>query len=69
MHHKRKKPRTKSRNTLNFIKEAPAYWNILNHSRPRRRRDAERLAKLMRGADPDDLVWDLGNHKPHVYYW
>lgn len=26
------------------------------------------LAK-QRGADPDVLLWDLGNHKPHKYYW
>ena len=48
----------------------PAFWDILRHSRPRRR-ETSRLARavLMGWVDPDDAAWPLGNHKPHIYYW
>lgn len=69
MHYKRKKPRTKSRSTGAFPNGTPAHWNILHHSRPRRRRTAQLATKLLKGTEPDDLVWDLGNRKPHIYYW
>jgi hypothetical protein len=69
MNHKRKKPRTKSRSTGAFPNGTPSHWNILFHSRPRRRRTAMTAVRLLHGADPDVLIWDLGNHKPHKYYW
>jgi hypothetical protein len=69
MHHKRDKPRTKSRSIGAFPDGTPAAWNILFHSRPRRRRDRARLSELRRGGDPDSLVWELGNRRPHIYYW
>ncbi|MFB2531942.1 hypothetical protein ACEYYA_07235 [Paracoccus sp. p3-h83] len=69
MNHKRKKPRSHSRRTARFPDGSPAFWNILYHSRPRRRRTAAALARLLRGADPDGMVWDLGNRKPHLYFW
>ncbi len=69
MNYKRKKPRIKSRSTGAFPNGTPSHWNILFHSRPRRRRTAMTAVKLLHGADPDVLIWDLGNHKPHKYYW
>lgn len=74
MHHKRKRPRTKSASQSPFPHgsrngEAPGHWNILFHSRPRRRRDDGAAKLVLRGADPDVLLWDLGNRKPHRYYW
>lgn len=69
MNHKRKRPRTKSRSVGAFPSGTPAHWNILFHSRPRRRRDARTIRKLLSGADPDALLWETGNRKPHIYYW
>lgn len=69
MHHKRKKPRIKSRSVGAFPSGTPAHWNILFHSRPRRRRERTRLAKVLRGHDPEPMIWDLGNSRPHKYYW
>lgn len=69
MNFKRKKPRTKSRSVGAFPSGTPSHWNILFHSRPRRRRTANAVIRLLRGADPDAMVWDLGNHRPHKYYW
>lgn len=47
----------------------PKYWDILRHRRPRRRRNRLLEHKVLRGADPDDMVWPLGNTRPHSYYW
>jgi hypothetical protein len=69
MHYKRKKARTRSRSAGVFPNGTPAHWNILFHNRPRRRRDTMALMRVRRGADPDALVWDLGNSRPHTYYW
>lgn len=69
MNHKRKKPRTKSRSKGAFLKEAPAHWNIVYHSRPRRRRDRVRLVYVLHGSDPDLMLWELGNSRPHRYFW
>ena len=73
MHHKRKKPRTRSSSRPPFPGgtrrgESPGHWNILFHNRPRRRRDRENCRKAMHGED-ERIVWDLGNRKPHHYYW
>ena len=69
MNYKRKKPRTKSRSVGAFPNGTPAHWNIVFHSRPRRRRDHASLVKVVRGLDPENLIWDLGNSRPHKYYW
>ena len=73
MHHKRKKPRTLSDSQGPFPNgsrrgESPSHWNIIFHHRPGRRRDKENCRKAMMG-DEDRVVWDLGNRKPHIYYW
>ncbi len=49
--------------------KAPRHWNVTFHTRPKRRRDAAKLAAVRAGADADGIVWDLGNSKPHEYYW
>jgi hypothetical protein len=46
----------------------PRWWDILFHNRPRRRRDSANVIAIMKGADPDDMAFEL-NHKPHSYYW
>lgn len=69
MNHKRKKARTQSRGVGAFPNGTPMYWNLLFHRRPRRRRDATGLRYVLRGDDPEAIVWDLGNSRPHHYYW
>jgi hypothetical protein len=74
MNYKRHKPRIKGTSKKNLSKgsrtgEAPGYWNILFHTRPKRRRDKLTCTKVINGNDPDNLIWELGNRKPHTYYW
>ncbi|HET6586311.1 MAG TPA: hypothetical protein VFG67_00895 [Oleiagrimonas sp.] len=47
----------------------PKWWRRLHMTRPRRHANAAGCARIVKGADPDGLVFPLGNHKPHVYYW
>jgi hypothetical protein len=73
MNHRRSKPRTKSRSTGSWKAtgrhgEAPSCWNILRNNRPKRRRDKMNCRKAQ-GAGGDAIAWDLGNRRPHVYYW
>lgn len=46
----------------------PRAHDVLHHSRPTRRQVRTLERKVLRGADPDGLVWPDGR-KPHVYYW
>ncbi len=74
MNYKRRKPRIKGTSNGKCCGgsrtgSSPSYWNIIFHSRPKRRRDKHNCVKVMHGYDPDGLVWDLGNRKPHNYYW
>ena len=47
----------------------PAWWDRTFHIRPRRAAAKRLERQVMQGADPDGLVWPLGNSKPHKYYW
>lgn len=72
MNHKRKKSRLHSgqRNKLYLIHDStPAYWHLIYHTRPRRHRNKAGCRKLLRGADPEAAIWDLGNSRPHEYFW
>jgi len=69
-HYKRKRSRTKvSHNTTNCMQGWPRYWDIQFHRRPKRRREREHVIQVMKGHDPDNIAWPLGNNKPHQYYW
>jgi hypothetical protein len=76
MNHKRKKARVNSRHGGGCFAKgsrkgeaSPSYWDTLYHSRPRRRRDKANCTRIMHGTHPDSIAWDLGNRKPHEYYW
>lgn len=76
MNHKRKKSRSHSRNTVQCCikgsrkgEPTPPYWDMLYHHRPRRRRDKLKCIHVKQGVDSDEMVWDLGNRKPHEYYF
>ena len=45
------------------------WWDIVFHTRPKRRESRALEKKIMKGYDADGLVWPVGNHKPHTYYW
>ncbi len=47
----------------------PRWWDIVFHTRPKRRENRALEQKIMKGYDPDELVWPAGNHKRHTYYW
>ncbi len=47
----------------------PRHWDVVYHTRPRRRRERRLLKDVLCGRrDPDAIAWPV-NHKPHVYYW
>lgn len=70
MNFKRKKPRTASRSSRGvFSSGNPGWWNILHHSRPRRR-DNKRICRLiMHGGDAEGLTWPIGTRKPNYWFW
>ncbi|WP_156150812.1 hypothetical protein [Hyphomicrobium sp. 99] len=47
----------------------PKSWDILFHTRPKRRESRALEKKIIQGYDADGIVWPVGNHKPHTYYW
>lgn len=47
----------------------PRSWDIIFHTRPKRRESRALEKKIMKGYDADGIVWPVGNHKPHTYYW
>lgn len=52
-----------------FWTSTPATWNIMYHSRPRRKRDKIRIKQIMNGyLSADNAIFALSK-KPHVYYW
>lgn len=71
MHHKRKRPKTCVRRNANppFPRGAPHWWDVVFHTRPKRRLAARVLRSILGGADPDGAVWPVSGHKPHNYYW
>jgi len=79
--HKRKRPRKSPRKRswdkynkhelfdIIWIRSTPKWWNIVFNNQPKRRRNKRSCQKVLQGFDPDELVFDLGNCKPHLYYW
>jgi hypothetical protein len=47
----------------------PKWWDILQHTRPKRREAKALEKKILQGYDADEIAWPVGNHKPHTYYW
>ena len=83
-HYKRKRPRTvhgngysrlglsrrlgKDPDDVRWLGNWPRYHDITCHTRPTRRKSNALAFGILKGADPDDLVWTDGR-KPHHYYW
>lgn len=73
-HFKRKRSRTSGHphgsSRGYWLRHWPRWWDVMFHTRPRRRRDAELTHRIMHGTlDPDNAAWDPGNTRPHNYYW
>ncbi|WP_154667670.1 hypothetical protein [Leisingera caerulea] len=51
-----------------WSKRNPRYWDKVFHIRPARRRTHAQEHAILRGEDPDNMVWPTGR-KPRVYYW
>jgi hypothetical protein len=48
----------------------PSWWATMFMNQPKRHRDAWLLDAVRAGkVDADDATYELGNHRPHVYYW
>ncbi len=71
-HYKRKRPRTACTHNPQsrgyWLAHWPRWWDIIFHTRPRRRQDRALIEAIARGRDPDDVAWTV-NRKPHRYYW
>jgi hypothetical protein len=52
-----------------FPHGTPKWWRKLHMTRPRRRQSRALCHRALRGEEYDDLVFPLGNRKPHEYYW
>ncbi len=75
MNHKRTRSRTRPKHhkpkwtCSSHIGEAPSWWNILFMTRPARRNNKKACHDIKAGKDPDGMTFELGNRKPHEYYW
>jgi len=67
-HFKRGYPHTTWRTAPERLSTTPSGWNILHHSRPRRRLNAKLTHAIKAGLDPDDIAWPA-EKRPHIYYW
>jgi hypothetical protein len=65
--HKGKIDRKYTRN--NNWQNTPSWWIAMYMNQPKRRENKKLCSKILHGADPDELIFPLGNRKPHVYYW
>lgn len=52
-----------------FPNGTPSWWTNLYMNRPKRRENRRLCKKVLGGVEADELVFPLGNRKPHVYYW
>jgi hypothetical protein len=69
-HHGEWKPWVKRPAGAYWASMTPGWWTKTFMNRPKRRRDARMLRGVLVGSvDMDAAVWELGNHKPHYYYW
>jgi len=52
-----------------FTQSTPGWWVRQFMNRPRRHLNHDLCRKVLRGDDPEGLVWPPGNRKPHRYFW
>ena len=82
--YKRKRSRTSSRgrsldkwqakardgyDSYGWLNNWPAWWDIVFHRRPHRRRAAQTTRRVLLGkVEADAAIWPVSK-KPHNYYW
>jgi hypothetical protein len=52
-----------------FYDSCPAWHRITFITRPKRRENKRLERKAMKSEAPNELVWPVGNRKPHFFYW
>ncbi len=52
-----------------WLSHTPKWWVKLYMTRPKRRQNTAVCRAIVKGADPDEMIYPLGNRKPHRYYW
>lgn len=48
--------------------KSPGWWRRLMTTRPRRAANRINVVRVLRGADPDGLLWRTGN-RPQIYFY
>ncbi len=56
-------------NRPRFPDGTPKEWRKYYMTRPRRHLNKKLCREVLKGRDPDLIVWPLGNNKPQVWYW
>lgn len=51
------------------LSSTPGWWVSLHMNRPKRRENTRLCRQVLSGAQADDLIWPMGNHRPHIWYW
>lgn len=51
------------------VRSEPWWWRNIALTRPKRRENSRLCHKTLRGAGLEDLVWPVGNGKPHRWFW
>ena len=83
-HHKRKRSRKantagSSRSYLShrlglapedvrWMENWPRWHDKIFHTTPRRHKESMACRSILKGMDPDTILWPL-DRKPHIYYW
>ena len=52
-----------------FYQQTPSWWVKMTMTKPRRRLNKALCKLVLNGADPEGIVFPLGNAKPHDYFW
>lgn len=63
--HRRRQP---GFDRYHWLSQWPRFWDVIMHTRPRRRRTRAAVVLVMQGRDPDGITWPVAK-KPHKYYW
>ena len=58
----------KPEDDLRWLQNWPRWHDKLYHTRPTRRAVHSLSLEVLKGADPDNLVWPNGR-KPQIYFW
>jgi len=58
-----------AKTSKSFTGATPSWWINLTMNRPKRRVNKKLCDEINSGANPDELVFPVGNRKPHHYYW